>query len=67
MGRITVPSDEERKGNFSLTIASLSGCVSGPYLAEVLSRRLGEPCWKAIPTQRDCSAEREAHRSSLVG
>lgn len=48
-GRITVLSDNERKGDFSLSTASLSGCVSGPYLAKVLSQRLGRAVEEGDP------------------
>jgi Carboxypeptidase regulatory-like domain len=40
-GLITVPSDDERAGNFSNTASSLSGKVSGSYLASLLSQKLG--------------------------
>jgi hypothetical protein len=36
-GRIGVPTTEQRNGNFD----DLSGCVSGPYLANLLSQELG--------------------------
>lgn len=36
-GRIGVPTVEQRNGNFD----DLSGCVSGPYLANLLSQELG--------------------------
>ena len=38
-GNISVPSNAERSGDFSLN--PLSGAVSGPYLAGILSQRLG--------------------------
>jgi Carboxypeptidase regulatory-like domain len=40
-GLLTVPSDEERTGNFSNVAASLSGKVSGTYLASLWSQKLG--------------------------
>jgi hypothetical protein len=43
-GEIAVPSVEERVGNFldsSKGTSKLSGCVSGPYLASLLSKELG--------------------------
>jgi hypothetical protein len=38
-GNIAVPSTAERTGNF--TQNALTGCVSGPYIASVLSQELG--------------------------
>ncbi len=40
-GLIAVPTLQERAGNFSSTTGSLTGCVSGPYLAGLLSQKLG--------------------------
>ncbi|MDE1178268.1 MAG: TonB-dependent receptor [Edaphobacter sp.] len=40
-GRITVFSSAERRGDFSSASSALSGCVSGPYLASLLSQRTG--------------------------
>jgi hypothetical protein len=37
----TVPSLQERTGNFSDATSSLTGTVSGPYLASLLSKELG--------------------------
>ena len=40
-GLIAVPSLANRSGNFADRASSLNGEVSGPYLAELLSRKLG--------------------------
>jgi hypothetical protein len=40
-GLIPVPSNAERTGDFSDIVNSLTGTVSGPYLASVLSQKLG--------------------------
>ncbi len=40
-GEIPVPSLQERAGNFSDVASSLTGTVSGPYLAGQLSQKLG--------------------------
>ncbi|HUN64203.1 MAG TPA: carboxypeptidase regulatory-like domain-containing protein [Candidatus Sulfotelmatobacter sp.] len=40
-GRISVPSGEERSGDFMDRASALTGEVSGPYLAELLSQKLG--------------------------
>ncbi len=40
-GLISVPTLAERSGNFSGATSSLTGCVSGPYLANLLSQKLG--------------------------
>jgi hypothetical protein len=40
-GLISVPSLEERAGNFQNEAGSLTGAVSGPYLASQLSQELG--------------------------
>jgi hypothetical protein len=37
----TVPSLQERNGNFSDAASTLTGTVSGPYLASLLSKELG--------------------------
>jgi hypothetical protein len=44
-GDIAVPSTDERGGNFvdpSSNLSMLTGCVSGPYLASLLSHELGK-------------------------
>lgn len=40
-GRMSVPSLLERGGDFSSRASSLTGSVSGPYIASVLASRLG--------------------------
>jgi len=40
-GLISVPSLAERSGNFSDATSTLTGSVSGPYLANLLSQKLG--------------------------
>ncbi len=40
-GLISVPSDQERTGNLSDRASSLTGTVSGPYLAGQLAQKLG--------------------------
>ncbi len=40
-GLISVPTLAERAGDFSAVSGSLTGCVSGPYLANLLSQKLG--------------------------
>lgn len=40
-GRISVPAELERTGDFSDRASSLSGSVSGPYLAGQLAQKLG--------------------------
>lgn len=40
-GLIAVPSAADRSGNFADQAASLGGSVSGPYLARLLSQKLG--------------------------
>jgi len=40
-GAIAVPSVEDRTGNVSDLASSLTGSVSGPYLANLLSQKLG--------------------------
>ena len=42
-GSIAVPSLEDRSGNLSDLASSLRGAVSGPYLAHLLSQKLGYP------------------------
>ena len=40
-GVIGVPSDADRSGNLSDLAGNFTGCVSGPYLASLLSQKLG--------------------------
>jgi hypothetical protein len=40
-GLISVPSVQDREGNLSDTASSLTGTVSGPYLASLLTQHLG--------------------------
>jgi hypothetical protein len=40
-GLISVPTASERAGDFSASASSLTGAVSGPYLASALSQKLG--------------------------
>ena len=40
-GNISVPSDADRTGNLSDLSRNLSGAVSGPYLANLLTQKLG--------------------------
>ncbi len=40
-GLIAVPSSQERSGNLSSIASQLTGTVSGPYIANILSQRLG--------------------------
>jgi len=40
-GNIAVPSSADRTGNLSDLAANLTGAVSGPYLASLLSQKLG--------------------------
>jgi Carboxypeptidase regulatory-like domain len=40
-GLISVPSIAQRQGNFQGAASALSGAVSGPYLASLLSQKLG--------------------------
>ncbi len=40
-GSIAVPSLQDRAGNLSYLASSLTGTVSGPYMANLLSQRLG--------------------------
>ncbi len=42
-GLIPVPTLAERSGNFSALASQLTGAVSGPYLANLLSTKLGQP------------------------
>lgn len=40
-GLISVPTEAERSGNFSADSTALTGTVSGPYLANLLTQKLG--------------------------
>ena len=42
-GLITVPSLQDRTGNLSDVASSLTGTVSGPYIASLLTTKLGYP------------------------
>jgi hypothetical protein len=42
-GEIPVPSVQDRSGNFSDVASSLTGTVSGPYIGQLLSQKLGYP------------------------
>lgn len=42
-GNLPVPSAQDRSGNLSDMSSALTGSVSGPYLASLLSQRLGYP------------------------
>jgi hypothetical protein len=48
-GLITVPSIADRSGNLSDLASSLTGTVSGPYLAGLLSRKLGNAVTSGEP------------------
>jgi len=48
-GLISVPSLQERSGNFSDVSSSLTGIVSGSYLASLLSEKLGYPVTAGEP------------------
>lgn len=48
-GQIPVPSAAERTGDFSGVASSLTGMVSGPYLAQLLSQKLGYPVGAGEP------------------
>jgi Carboxypeptidase regulatory-like domain/TonB dependent receptor len=48
-GEIPVPSLAERGGNFSDVANSLTGTVSGPYFANLLSQKLGYPVASGEP------------------
>jgi hypothetical protein len=64
-GEILVPTTAELNGDFSdpSLASSLTGCVSGPYLAGILGQSLGtnvqagDPYW---PTSTGCTAQRPA-------
>jgi hypothetical protein len=51
-GLITVPSLAERQGDFSDAFSSLTGTVSGPYLASLLSGELGRTVTAGEPYQQ---------------
>jgi hypothetical protein len=59
-GKITVPSAQNRMGNLSDAASSLTGDVSGSYLAGLLSQKLGyavsagEPYYRAGCTSATC-------------
>jgi hypothetical protein len=42
-GNISVPSDADRSGDLEDVAGSLTGSVSGPYLAQLLTQKLGYP------------------------
>lgn len=42
-GKITVPTVENRQGDFTADLDSFTGAVSGPYLAGLLTSQLGYP------------------------
>lgn len=48
-GLIAVPTLAERGGNFSDAASTLTGTVSGPYLANLLSQKLGYPVTAGEP------------------
>lgn len=48
-GLISVPSMAERGGDFSGATSALTGSVSGPYLATLLSQKLGYPVQQGEP------------------
>jgi hypothetical protein len=48
-GLISVPSLQDRAGNLSDVASTLTGTVSGPYLASVLSQKLGYPVSEGEP------------------
>jgi hypothetical protein len=59
-GRITVLSSAERKGDFSSSSSTLNGCVSGPYLASLLSQRTGHAVKEGDPYSKrstNCNSE----------
>ncbi|HVA94216.1 MAG TPA: TonB-dependent receptor [Candidatus Dormibacteraeota bacterium] len=59
-GLISVPSTLDRTGNMADQASALTGSVSGPYLASLLSQKLGysvasgEPYYTAGCTQNNC-------------
>jgi hypothetical protein len=48
-GLITVPSPQDRTGNLSDMAGSLTGIVSGPYIASLLTTKLGYPVTTGEP------------------
>lgn len=48
-GNITVPSLAEHNGDFSAIASTLTGAVSGPFFAQLLSQRLGFPVTAGEP------------------
>ena len=48
-GEISVPSAADRSGDLADLAASLTGAVSGPYLAALLSKKLGRPVTTGEP------------------
>lgn len=48
-GTIGVPSNADRTGNLTDLAGNLSGTVSGPYLANLLSQKLGYPIVQGEP------------------
>jgi hypothetical protein len=48
-GLISVPTAAERSGDFSASTSALTGTVSGPYFANLLSQKLGYPVTQAEP------------------
>ena len=48
-GLISVPTAAERSGDFSASASTLTGAVSGPYLASLLSQKLGAAVTQGEP------------------
>ena len=48
-GTIAVPSNADRTGNLNDLASNLSGAVSGPYLATLLTQKLGYPVVQGEP------------------
>jgi Carboxypeptidase regulatory-like domain len=65
-GQISVPTTAERNGNFinpATGMSELTGCVGGPYLASLLTRKLGTKVMAGDPYSAQstgCSAHRPA-------
>lgn len=65
-GQIPVPTAEERNGSFTdpdSGLSALTGCVSGPYLAGLLSQKLGSSVASNdpySPQSTGCTANRPA-------
>jgi hypothetical protein len=51
-GLISVPTEAERRGNFSGETNALTGTVSGPYLAQLLTQKLGYTVAQGEPFYR---------------